>query len=184
MVLSDMTASVLCLIFQWSSSFSMLIRFFSFTSRSTAQDSRRFSSESFLQMQIFEALTSKDPNMIKIKTRFQPLQGDPSGQRFYFVDSDLGLAHMTCQFCHFCSGSSRIRHTSELQNQSQKNVVADLTGHPVNGTGFHSPLGAVLVGDLLLEVLDLLHRLPQLEARLVKLLHLNSLNVLIHSLTH
>ena len=55
-VLSDMTVSVLCLIFQWSSSFSMLRRFFSFTSRSTVHDSRRFSSDSFLKLHILKVI--------------------------------------------------------------------------------------------------------------------------------
>ena len=43
------------------------------------------------------------------------------------------VAYMPWQFCQICSCPSRIRQTSQLSNQSQQNVVTDLTGHPVCG---------------------------------------------------
>ena len=66
------------------------------------------------------------------------VQGDPSGQRLYFVDFKLGVAPhclMPCQFCRIHSCPSRIRQALELPNQSQQNVVADLTGDPVVAGG-------------------------------------------------
>ena len=41
------------------------------------------------------------------------------------------VANMACQNCQICSCPSRIRHTSELPNQSQQHIVADLMSHPV-----------------------------------------------------
>ena len=37
---------------------------------------------------------------------------------------------MSCQFCQICSCPSRIRLTPELPNQSQQNVIADVTDQP------------------------------------------------------
>ena len=41
------------------------------------------------------------------------------------------VACVPCQFCQICSCPSRIGLTSEIQIQSQQNVFAQLTGHPV-----------------------------------------------------
>ena len=41
------------------------------------------------------------------------------------------VAYRACQFCQICSCPRRIRRTSELSNQSEQNVVADMTGHPL-----------------------------------------------------
>ena len=48
-----------------------------------------------------------------------------------FFSEFLLVAYLPRQFCQICSCQSRIRQTSELQNQSKQNVVADLTCHPV-----------------------------------------------------
>ena len=63
------------------------------------------------------------------------IQGHPSGLRLHYVDSDLVVTVSDL----LCLGSSailaelacRVGNRVDLPNQSQQNIVADLTDHPV-----------------------------------------------------
>ena len=78
------------------------------------------------------------------KCHFTALQDYPSGRRLYFVDFGFEVPPLCLCAKPIMSDLQLLKPTSGLPNQSQQNVVAEPTGHPVN-VRVRSPLFARIV---------------------------------------